>query len=133
MKSTKSQPTSLHRHPRILSILAKALGETTTDSVISNRVSGAAKESMGKYGKVLLDLIKDQMNLDLTSLVHDKQPKPRTYLGVNLRWDCFETSMEVRQLQALETKGYFSIQPNGGLGIALVFGPKLLELAKRAK
>lgn len=77
-----------------------------------------------KLRKALLDFIKDQTNVDLTSLVHERQSKPRRFLGVDMQYD----SEEARPLKQLENryKDFFKISPNGGFGIALVYGPKLL-------
>jgi len=83
---------------------------------------------LSKQAKELLAFIKDQTKLDLTPLVHEKQAHPRRYLGVDMRYDRMQPSEDFRALLQLENrygKGYFEISDNGGLGIALVYGPKL--------
>lgn len=81
-----------------------------------------------KYSEKLLSFIKDQIGIDLAPLVHEKQTKPNTYLAVDMEADYFNPSKEYRLLRDLETKykgGYFTIADNGGLGIALMYGPKI--------
>ena len=86
-----------------------------------------AAPAISKQAKALLDFIKEQTNLDLMPLVHEKQAHPRRYLGVDMRYNRMQPSEEFRSLLQLENrygKDYFSISDNGGLGIALVYGPK---------
>jgi hypothetical protein len=84
---------------------------------------------LSKQAKALLAYIKDQTNLDLMPLVHEKQAHPRRYLGIDLGYSGgAETSRELMALKKLEGEyggGFFKISDNGGLGIALVYGPKL--------
>ena len=84
--------------------------------------------ALSKQAKALLAFIKEQTNLDLLPLVHEKQAHPRRYLGVDMRYNRMQPSEEFRLLLQLENrygKDYFAISDNGGLGIALLYDPKL--------
>jgi hypothetical protein len=92
------------------------------------KVVAAKKDYAGK----LISYVKDKINLDLKPLLHEKQPKPKLYLAVDMKYDSFSPSKELRSLLELEKayKHFFKIESNGGLGIALMYGPKIKDLAE---
>lgn len=94
---------------------------------LSSLKIGATTIVAANEAGTLLDFIKEQTNIDLTKLVHKKQTHPRKYLAVDMKYDWNEPSKDFQTLLNLEKKhkDFFTIEPNGGLGIALVYGPKL--------
>lgn len=76
----------------------------------------------------LIAFIKHQINIDISPLIHKDQSHPRRYLGIDLEYDYFVPNKIFRALLGLEQdykSQYFKISPNGGLGIALVYGPAI--------
>jgi hypothetical protein len=84
---------------------------------------------------VLIKYIKNQTNVDLIPLIHERQMKPTKYLEVNVRGCLSHSDYHIyRKLESLslrDNKMLFTIEDNGGFGSVLYYRSFLKEKAKK--
>jgi hypothetical protein len=108
------------------------------DLIEKNQFSEAIPSS-NKLATALLAFIKEQIKLDLTPFVHEKQQHPRMYLGVDISYRMDAKEEDKRKVWALEKLqdeyggGFFKVGDNGGFGITLRYGPKLTNDSEMQK